>query len=138
MQFGYANQYPSAYSSAPQQHQPQMMQQQPFVLGMQPTTQMQPALVPLVPLMSYEQSMHMRQELFQQRKEFYRKRIRNDFPTAVALVFAFLIAGVSSLLIAMQIKLITTTNGSVNNGESGLWAGALGLLFVLAVVITGI
>ena len=141
MQFGYANQYPSTYSSAPQQ--PQLEQQQPpptpygFGFGMQPnqptsqmqTTQMQaaPIVVPLVD----------RAEMRRQYGEYNRKIFNDKYPTAVALVFAFLIAAMCGLLIGMQSVLITSTSDSTRNGEAGLWAGAVGLLFVLAIVITG-
>ena len=129
MQFSYANQYPSAYSSAPQQLQQQQPPPPPppYGFGMQPTIQMQPIVIPLVQTVNYAHRRAITSQLFKEK-----------YPRVVSLVFAFLIAGASSLLIAMQIefiKAISVTRAS--NGYSGFWAGAMGLLFVLTIVTTG-
>ena len=118
MQFGY---------SGDSQQQQQQLQQQPVT----------PIVVPIMPMVSYEQRMQLRHELLQQRKEYTVRRLREHYPTAPALGFAVLLIACCVLLIVMQVKLATGKRDTAMNGSSGLWSGALGLAFALTIIITG-
>ncbi len=86
---------------------------------------------------SYEQSMAMRGNLIQQQKDYQQKILKEKYPAVVALVFAVIITGICAALIFFQVKLITLTSISYYNGEAGLVAAFLGILTVIAIVITG-
>ena len=77
----------------------------------------------IVPVYSYEQQMQIRQQLFQQQREFIARRLKENFPTKFVIIYVIVMCLIGIAAIGLQIGMFVVR--SVNYYiAGGFWGGA--------------